>query len=184
MPVPKMVDLYHPFMLCVEKNKETNLNALVDYMVSYFGLSEEEKNEKIPSGKETKLKNRVGWARKYLRDTGLVSAPERGIVKITQNGQTALDSNHGTIDKKFIESISEIEKVGTSHHETNMTEEIITENKHPEKQNLTGIYENEKDTSTRRTFNQSLLDKVPPFNPEWSEESLQKWLDTVKSLTE
>lgn len=140
MPVPKMDDLYHPFMLCMEKEKETKLNTLMEYMVSYFGLSEEEKNEKIPSGKETKLKNRVGWARKYLRDAGLVSAPERGIVKITKKGQTAMASNHGIIDKKFIKSISE-EMVDTSHHETYTTEKTINGHKHPQKQNLTSIYE-------------------------------------------
>ena len=42
----------------------------------------------------------------------------------------------------------------------------------------------EKDTSSNSNFNQSLLDKIPPFNPEWSEESLQKWMDTVKALRE
>ena len=42
----------------------------------------------------------------------------------------------------------------------------------------------EKDEFSKQTFNQYLLEKVPPFNPEWSEESLQKWLDTVKALRE
>ena len=140
MPVPKMDDMYHPFMLCMEKEKETNLITLMEYMVSYFGLSEEEKNEKIPSGKETKLKNRVGWARKYLRDAGLVSAPERGVVKITKKGKTAVSSHHGNIDKKFIKSIAE-ERVDTSHNETYKNEMMNTSRKHPQKQNLTGTYE-------------------------------------------
>ncbi|MCE2453602.1 MAG: DUF5343 domain-containing protein [Nitrospinae bacterium] len=39
-------------------------------------------------------------------------------------------------------------------------------------------------TPSDRTFNQSLLDKIPPFNPEWSEDTLQKWLDTVRELKE
>ena len=40
----------------------------------------------------------------------------------------------------------------------------------------------EKDTSSDSNFNQSLLDKIPPFNPEWTEETLIKWLDTISKL--
>lgn len=42
--------------------------------------------------------------------------------------------------------------------------------------------EKEDSTSHDVDWNKSLLDKIPPFDPEWSEETLNKWLDTVSKL--
>ena len=53
-------------------------------------VSEEERNEMLPSGGQQKLFNRVGWARTYMVKAGLLESSGRGKFKITDRGLAAL----------------------------------------------------------------------------------------------
>ena len=59
-------------------------------------LTEEEKSELLPSGKQTIISNRVSWARFYLEKAGLVKVISRGKYQITQEGVNLL-AEHPTI---------------------------------------------------------------------------------------
>ncbi len=48
------------------------LPEATDYLAKRFGLTESEKDERVLSGVQTRLQNRVGWARTDLRGTGLL----------------------------------------------------------------------------------------------------------------
>lgn len=52
-----------------------------------FGLTEEERQELLPSGKQTKITNRVHWARSYLKQAGLVQNPKRGWYELSEAGR-------------------------------------------------------------------------------------------------
>src|SRR5437016_2057657 len=44
----------------------------------------------LPSGQQTYINNRVGWAKSYLKKAGLLENPSRGKVKITNEGRVVL----------------------------------------------------------------------------------------------
>jgi restriction system protein len=44
-----------------------------------LGLTPEERNQLLPSGKQRVLHNRAHWAKFYMMKAGLVSFPKRGI---------------------------------------------------------------------------------------------------------
>ncbi|MGE0193770.1 MAG: winged helix-turn-helix domain-containing protein [Planctomycetota bacterium] len=51
------------------------------------GLSEVERGELLPSGRQAVYRNRIGWAHDRLKRAGLSSAPRRGFWQITEEGQ-------------------------------------------------------------------------------------------------
>ncbi len=74
-----------------------------DALADEFGLSEAERAELLPSGRQRVIDNRVGWALTYLSQAGLVNRPARGQVQITPSGQKVLASHAERIDLKVLE---------------------------------------------------------------------------------
>jgi len=66
-------------------------------------LSEEEKSQLLPSGKQTRFANRVHWARSYLKQAGLLRNTRRGHFEITDEGRRVLADNPERIDAKYLE---------------------------------------------------------------------------------
>lgn len=72
-----------------------------------LALSEEERNEQIPSG-QSRFSNKVNWARFYLVKAGLIDSSTRGVWSLTEkgrstslNGEQALDL-FNQIHKPFV----------------------------------------------------------------------------------
>lgn len=77
-----------------------------DLIVEQLNLSEEDRNEQIPSG-QSRFSNKVNWARFYLARGGLIDASTRGVWSLTEKGRAtqlnpeqALELFH-TIHKPF-----------------------------------------------------------------------------------
>ena len=67
-----------------------------------LSLSTAERAELLPSGQQGIFKNRIGWARTYLKKAGLLESPKRGVFRITPRGQQALAMNPARIDAKYL----------------------------------------------------------------------------------
>lgn len=74
-----------------------------DALADEFGLSDPERAELLPSGRQRVIDNRVGWALTHLSQAGLVNRPARGQVQITPSGQNVLASHAERIDLKVLE---------------------------------------------------------------------------------
>jgi restriction system protein len=55
-----------------------------------IGLTEEQRDATLPSGNQTYLHNRVGWAAWYMQQAGLVEKVRRGYWRITEEGRRLL----------------------------------------------------------------------------------------------
>lgn len=107
MAIPTYEDLMLPLMNLLQDGKEHSFQELVEYLAKEFKLTDEEKNERIPSGQQTYLQNRTGWARTHLKKTGLVEYASRGVYKITPKGLALLLENPGRIDNNFLRRFPE-----------------------------------------------------------------------------
>jgi restriction system protein len=72
-----------------------------------FQLTEEERLETIPSGQDSLIKNRTGWAVTYLVKANLLHRPKRGHFTITGKGKDVLASNPESINRKYLEQFPE-----------------------------------------------------------------------------
>lgn len=90
-------------------------------MVEHFNLSEEDQKEMLPSGKQATYKNRVAWARAYLKKALLIESPARGSFCITDRGKQLLKSNPQTLRVKDLKQFPEFVKFHQSGYKNNET---------------------------------------------------------------
>lgn len=106
MSIPDFQTVMRPILASVADGP-LSLSALRERIVNEFQLSEEERSERLPSGKQTVINNRVGWARTYLNKAGLLSIPAKGLVQITERGRDALDNGPARISVSWLKRYPE-----------------------------------------------------------------------------
>jgi restriction system protein len=82
-----------------------------------FGLTPEEQNQLLPSGKQRVLHNRAHWAKFYLMKAGLVKFPGRGTFVATDAGRALLASNPNKIDVEVLRKYPSFEEFYSGSHE-------------------------------------------------------------------
>jgi len=102
MAIPDYQTLMLPILKAISDKKEYKISDLYEKMSKEFNLSDEERESRLPSGGDTYIKNRVSWARTYLKKAGLVSSPSKGVVVITNEGLKVLDSKPDKIDNVYL----------------------------------------------------------------------------------
>jgi restriction system protein len=95
-----------PLLRVAADGKEHSLRGAIGLLAVEFNLSEEDRKELLPSGKQATFDNRVGWARTYMKKAGLLETPKRGYLKITDRGLEALKQDTA-INVKFLEQYPE-----------------------------------------------------------------------------
>jgi restriction system protein len=66
------------------------------------GLTDEDLEELLPSGRQTVFANRVAWANVFLQRAGLVKSVRRGHYEITGEGRSALAASPARIDMAYL----------------------------------------------------------------------------------
>ncbi len=102
MAVPDYQTLMRPLLAICNDGEKHSLSELHDQLCVEFNLSTEDIAQKINSGRQTTMKNRIGWARTYMRKAGLLDLPERGYCQITEEGKKVLGEQLERIDIKFL----------------------------------------------------------------------------------
>lgn len=102
MPIPDYQTLMLPLLRALADGQEHNINDLTANLALQFRLTRDEERELLPSGKQPVFRNRVGWARTYLKKAGLVESVGRGRVRITQEGSQVLSQGPERIDNEFL----------------------------------------------------------------------------------
>ena len=115
MPIPDYQSIMLHLLQLAKDQNEHGLREAINYISDLFQLTEEERREKLPSGYDRIIDNRVGWARTYLKKAELLEDPKRGYFKITPRGLGVLEENPSKIDVKFLMRYSEFKQFQTVH---------------------------------------------------------------------
>ena len=110
--IPDYQTLMRPVLECAQDN-EVRIGDIVDPLADRFDLSDEERQELLPSGKQTRFANRVHWAKSYLKQGGLVNATKRGHFVITDRGRVALADAGADINRAYLEQFEEFKEFQT-----------------------------------------------------------------------
>lgn len=97
MAIPDYQTLMLP-VLKLAADGETRVPEAAEKVADSLGLTEEERNEFLPSGRQRILHNRIHWAKFYMSKAGLVESPKRGVFRASQTGRDLLASNPALID--------------------------------------------------------------------------------------
>ena len=104
MAIPDYQTLMLPLLRSVSDGEERHIRDVTVALADEFSLSDEERKERLPSGQQTVISNRVGWAKSYLKNAGLVEQVKRGVARITDEGRRVLrEEGLERIDAKWLE---------------------------------------------------------------------------------
>ena len=107
MAIPDYQTCMLPFLRHLSDGADHTLRDAEESLAEHFKLTSTERAELLPSGQQGVFKNRIGWARTYLKKAGLLESPKRGVFKITARGLKTIASAPPRIDAKYLEQFPE-----------------------------------------------------------------------------
>lgn len=107
MSIPDYQALMLPLLRFAADGKEHRFREAVVHLAREFNVSDEEQKELLPSGTAPVFDNRVGWARTYLKQAGLLDSPKRGLFRISEQGKALLNENPAHVDVSFLDRYDE-----------------------------------------------------------------------------
>jgi len=113
MPIPDYQTIMLPLLGFLRDGHGHHLNDAVASLAAHFKLTDQELRELLPSGTQEVFKNRIGWARTYLKHAGLVESPKRGFMRITDRGLGVLAEKPDTVNVKYLERFNEFQQFRT-----------------------------------------------------------------------
>ena len=103
MAVPKYDELMKPLLIAVSDGETYKMKDVTALLAEQLNLSSDDLAEMLPSGRQTVFKNRVGWAKTYLKKAELLDSPARATIVITNAGKQVVADNPEKIDSKYLE---------------------------------------------------------------------------------
>ncbi len=125
--IPNYQSCMLPLLKFASDEKIHTLPEAVAYIASLFNLTEEEKKQMLPSGTQTIIFNRVGWAKTYLKKAGLLEDPKRATFRITKRGIDLLKENPPEINTKYLTRYEEFVVFQNNKSEKNKNKNVISE---------------------------------------------------------
>lgn len=107
MSVPDFQSFFKPLLEIAADGKEHSSKEAREKIALKFNLAENDLNELLPSGIQTKYENRVAWAKSYFVQAKVLSSPRRGYFQITDRGKELLAKKHEKIDVKILNQYPE-----------------------------------------------------------------------------
>src|SRR5687768_7455379 len=107
MPIPDYESIMLPLLQLANDGGVHKFRDAVEALALHFGLSSEQRSEMLPSGTAFLFDNRVGWARTYLKQAGLLESPRRGLFEITERGKRLLAEQPSAINASLLDRYEE-----------------------------------------------------------------------------
>jgi len=162
--IPDYQTIMLPLLNLASDGQERRFRDAVESLASKFELTDSERAELLPSGTAPVFDNRVGWARTYLKQAGLLHSPKRGIFRISEAGQALLAENPERINVAMLERYEEFQAFRTrkrdkSEAESDEPDAVSSEGQTPE-DILASAYK-----KLRENLEAELLDQVKGASP-------------------
>lgn len=163
-----------PVVLSVLQNGESlPLRQVYQGVCDHYAFTPEQLAHTLPSGRQTTVRSRVGWAKTYLVKAGLIEQPKRGICLITERGKAALASGH-TIDNHYLAQFNEFvaftqasnERVGNTQQDL----ATLTDIPYPEPASTPQELIEQALTTINRSLADELLVEILAMSPRFFEQ--------------
>jgi restriction system protein len=115
-----------PVLDVLSDGVERSVRSTIESVAERTGVTSEDLNAMLPSGRQPLFYNRVSWAITFLSKAMLIERTRRGYVRITDRGRTALASG-SPVRMKYLEQFEEYQEFrrrGTADGETEPAEPV------------------------------------------------------------
>jgi restriction system protein len=171
MAIPDYQSIMLPLLKLAGDGQQHRFRDAVERLATQFSLTNDERSEMLPSGTALLFDNRVGWARTYLKQAGLVESQRRGIFCITDSGRKLLVENPSAIDVALLDRYSGFREFRSRRHNRDKSETVaesqeslIGEKDTPE-DSLADAYNN-----LRKSLEEDVLEQVYSSSPSFFEQ--------------
>lgn len=107
MAIPDYQTVMLPLLQYAGDGQEHSLRETIDALAEAFSLTEDERKELLPSGRQRVFDNRVGWARTYMSKAGLLQTTRRSHFEISSRGRQVLAAKPDRVDVKFLDQFED-----------------------------------------------------------------------------
>ena len=114
MAVPDYQSWFLPLLKRLGDGSDHSMSELYQALADDMGLSAEDRAQLLKSGSQLIYVNRIGWARTFLKKAGLIEAPSRGFVRITERGIAVLAKPPTRLDVRFLRQFPEFVEFQTN----------------------------------------------------------------------
>lgn len=170
-----MIPNYQGFMLpllqLINDDKIHTLKECVERLSDILNLTEDEKYELLPSGKQTVVANRISWAKFYLEKAGLLEVVSHGKYRITEEGINLLSEHPATINnevlsryEQFLEFMKQSAKKGNNTEHKTRSETTPSYSEQTPEELLDTTYK-----QLQSNLSEQLLQKVLQQSPQFFE---------------
>lgn len=111
MAIPEFQDLMLPLLMVTAGREELSILEAVRLLADQFHLTEIERTELLPSKRQGRFHNRVGWAKSDLLNAKLLEETGRARFRITPRGRKVLQEAPVRIDRRFLSRFSEFDRL-------------------------------------------------------------------------
>jgi restriction system protein len=164
MTVPDFQTLMLPVLQIASDGQIHTSSETIEIIASHFGLTEADRNELLPSGRQFRFDNRIHWARSYLKMAGLLENMGRGKFQITERGLEVIQNNPEKINIKFLAQFPDFKAARSRPAPDKTQEEIQEEPTHTPEEILEASYQ-----SLRSDLAQELIDRIMACSPRFFE---------------
>jgi restriction system protein len=107
MAIPGYQDFMLPLLRLSADGLDRSVPEYMEALARSMSISEADREQRLPSGVQTRFYNRVTWALTYLAKSLLLEKPVKAKFRITAGGRDVLSGNPAAIDNTFLQQFSE-----------------------------------------------------------------------------
>lgn len=104
MTIPDFQTLMRPILAYLADGQAKSTKDVIAAMSDEFGLSDDERAQMLPSGRQKTMYDRVNWSLTHMSQAGLLDRPTRGHVQLSDAGRQVLNSHPDRVDVKILRS--------------------------------------------------------------------------------
>jgi restriction system protein len=183
MAIPDYQTLMLPVLRLAAKG-EQRVGDAADIIADELGLSAEERETLLPSGRQRLLNNRIHWAKFYMSKAGLISSPARGRFVATEDGRKLLGANPDKINVALLmkwPSFREFYKIEKEPIADNDNADVVLDSKATKPSTVTP--EEQIETAyqaVQSALRADLLDRIAQNSPSFFEQLIIDLLVAMK----
>jgi len=167
MSLPSYQSFMTPLLREIADGSVVRLKDIDSKVYQQLGLTPEQLQLRIPSGKQTYAYHRLGWAKTYLVQAGLVEQPKRAYCNITDIGTQALISGKEINNKylsQFTDFIAFKMRSNKGETEEQQDELAVSNNEQTPQETLETAFE-----TINSALTADILDSILKASPEFFE---------------
>lgn len=118
VPIPDFQTAMRPALVAIEGDEPKSHAQIRDSVAAALGVTDAERLQMIPSGRQELFTNRVAWALTHMTQAGLLTRPQRGRYLLTERGKQVLRQHPDRVDVSVLAQFPEYQEFRSRKRES------------------------------------------------------------------